>query len=108
MHPRYQENTSRDHGGCVNQRADRRRTFHRVRQPDVQRELSGFADRAAENQQGDKGGSRAEGEKRTTFEATASIIVKEKRAAVDIKPEEAEKKSNVANACSNERFFCSR
>jgi len=35
----------------VNERAYRRRTFHGVGQPDVQRELGGFADRSAEEQQ---------------------------------------------------------
>ena len=38
------------HGGGVNQGADWRGAFHRVGQPDVQRELGRFAHRAAENQ----------------------------------------------------------
>ena len=39
-----------DHGGGVDQGADRGGAFHGVGQPDVQRELGGFADRAAEEQ----------------------------------------------------------
>ena len=41
----------RDHGRGVDQRADRRRTFHRVRQPDVQRKLRGFSARPHKQQE---------------------------------------------------------
>ena len=44
-------NAGGHHRRGVDQRGDRRRAFHRVRQPDVQRELRGLADRAAEDQQ---------------------------------------------------------
>ena len=43
--------TGGHHCRRVNQRADRRGAFHRVRQPDVQGELRGLANRAAEDQQ---------------------------------------------------------
>ena len=43
-----------DHRGGVDQGADRGRALHRVRQPDVQRELGALADRAGEEQQGDQ------------------------------------------------------
>ena len=43
-----------DHRGGVDQRADRRRAFHRVGQPDVQRELGRLAHRAQEQQQTDQ------------------------------------------------------
>ena len=43
----------------MDQRADRRRAFHRVRQPDVERKLARLADRAAENQKRDEGGAGA-------------------------------------------------
>ena len=42
-----------DHGGGVDQRADRRGALHGVRQPDVQRELGALADGAGEEQQAD-------------------------------------------------------
>ena len=40
-----------DHGGGMEQRGDRCRAFHRVRQPDVQRHLGRLADCAAENKE---------------------------------------------------------
>ena len=49
-HPNEQINSSRDHRRGVNQGRDRRWTLHRVGQPNMQRELRGFADRAAEDQ----------------------------------------------------------
>ena len=48
IRPRDEENARLDHRCGVNQRADRRRTFHRVGQPEVQRELRRLANRAAE------------------------------------------------------------
>ena len=44
-------NTGGHHRRGVDERADGRRAFHRVRQPHVQRELRGLADRTAEDQQ---------------------------------------------------------
>ena len=41
----------RDHRRRVDERGDRRRAFHRVRQPDVQRQLRGLARGAEEQQQ---------------------------------------------------------
>ncbi len=48
-----------DHGGRVNQGADRRGAFHGVREPDVKRELRGFAAGSHEEQQA-RDGERAE------------------------------------------------
>ena len=45
----------RHHGGGVNQRADRRRTFHGVRQPDIERDLGALAGGSDEQQQPDGG-----------------------------------------------------
>ena len=45
-------NARRHHRRRVNQRRNRRRPFHRVGQPDMQRKLRALSDRAAENQQG--------------------------------------------------------
>ncbi len=47
-----------DHGGRVDQGADRRGAFHGVRQPDVERKLRRFAGRAHEQQQA-RGGQDA-------------------------------------------------
>ena len=48
-------NAGRHHGRGMDQSRDRRRAFHRVRQPDVERELRGLADCAAEDQQRGRG-----------------------------------------------------
>ena len=50
IHPRDHVNARGDHGCGVDQRADRRGAFHRVRQPHVERNLRGFADGADEQQ----------------------------------------------------------
>jgi hypothetical protein len=46
-----QEHAGGDHRRGVDHRAHRRRTGHRVGQPDVQRELRRLADRAAEDEE---------------------------------------------------------
>ena len=66
----------------MDQRAHRRRTFHRVRQPNVQRKLPRFANRAAENQQRDRGRARAERDQPADFERAVAAIIKKQRAAV--------------------------
>ncbi len=45
----------RDHGGGVDERGDRRGAFHRVGQPDVERDLRGLAGGAEDEQEGDGG-----------------------------------------------------
>ena len=51
-----QVNARRDHGGRVDQRADRCRAGHRIRQPGLQGQLRGFAHGSANQQQaGDRG-----------------------------------------------------
>ncbi len=63
VEPRHREHPGGDHRRGVDQRRDRRRAGHRVRQPDVQRELRGLADDAgAEQQRG--GGHRPGGQVR--------------------------------------------
>src|SRR5262249_2665092 len=90
----------------MDQRADRRRTFHRVRQPDVQRELTGFANCAAENQKGDKSCARAKHSETGAFEATAPAIIEEQCATAIVEPEHTKKKSHVADPRRNERLLC--
>ena len=53
--PRHHEHAGGHHGRGVDQRRDRRRAFHRVRQPGVQQELRRLAHRAHEQQQADDG-----------------------------------------------------
>ena len=48
----------RDHGGGVNERGDGRGAFHRVGEPDVERNLRGLAG-GSENEQQSDGGEEA-------------------------------------------------
>src|SRR5207248_11798570 len=102
---RNQKNASCDHGRSVNQRTNRRRSFHRIRQPDVKRELPGLAGGTAENQQCDEGGAGADGQKSRVFEATASLVVKQKGAAVVVEPKHPEKEPEIADARGDESFL---
>ena len=52
--PRHHVDAGRDHGRGVDQRGDRRRTGHGVRQPDVQRNLRRLAAGADQQQQADR------------------------------------------------------
>ena len=59
--PRQQVHARRHHRRRVNQRRDRRRPFHRVGQPDVQRELRRLAHRAEVDAEGDDAKARRAG-----------------------------------------------
>ena len=53
-HARHHEDTGRHHRGGMDQRRDRGRAFHGVRQPDVQRRLRRLAHRADEQEDADQ------------------------------------------------------
>src|SRR6478735_6590251 len=89
----------------MNQRTNRCRSFHRIRQPDVKRELPGFADGTAENQQRDKSGAGANAQQSRLFQATASLVVKQKGAAVVVEPKHPEKEPKIADARGDESFL---
>src|SRR5207237_1626980 len=91
----------------MDQCAHRCRAFHGVRQPDVERELSGLADGAAKKQQRNKSSAGAERNKTGVFKAAVVSIVKDQCAGSSVEPQNAEKESDVANASSDECFFCS-
>ena len=60
---RHQVDAGRDHGGGMDEGRDRGRAGHGIRQPDIQRDLGGFAGHADQQEQGDEqdhagGGSR--------------------------------------------------
>ena len=57
----------------------------------MKRELSGLADRAAENQKRYESGAGAQRDKARIFKAAATAIIKEQRAAAVIKPQHSEK-----------------
>ena len=52
---RHQENSGRYHGRCMDESGNRRRAFHRVRQPSVEKELRRFPHSADEEQNADDG-----------------------------------------------------
>ena len=57
-HTRYHEQTGGNHGCGVNQCRNRGRTFHRIRQPNVQRELRRFTHRTDKQEQTGYGNQR--------------------------------------------------
>ena len=97
-----------DHRRGVNQRADRCGTFHRVGQPDVQWELCGLANRAAEDQQRDDRDPRHARERlhlgkmmqRLFGEDVGEIQI----ARLDIEKDQTHKENRVADARREERF----
>src|SRR5437660_1195742 len=86
----------------MDQRTDRSRALHRVRQPYVQGELAGFSNCAAENQKGDESCARAKHGKTCAFKTTAPAIIEEQCATAIVEPEHPEKKSHVADARGKE------
>ena len=97
-----QVNARRDHCRGVDQRRDRRRTRHRVRQPDEQRDLRALAGHADEQQQRDRGdGRRADGEGRA---GSAEDRPEIERAEGRRHQEQAEQQSGIADAVGDEGF----
>src|SRR5205809_2210957 len=92
----------------MDQCADRGRTLHGVGQPDVQRELSGLANRTAEDQERDEGGACTKHGEAGTFKTTAAAIVEKQCATAIVEPQQSEKKSHVADAGGDEGFLCGR
>src|SRR5204862_3545772 len=86
----------------------RSRTLHRVGQPDVQRELSGLANCAAENQKRDESCACAKQGQAGTFKTSAAAIVQKQCATAAIEPEHSEKKPHGAAARGDECFLCCR
>ena len=88
----------------MDQGADGRRAFHRVRQPDVQRELRGLAHRAAENQQAGNAWQWCPSAAGLAARACWSVPkFSEPSAAPD--HQDAEQESEVAEAIGDEGFF---
>src|SRR4029077_905873 len=74
----------------------------------VQRELSGLANCAAENQKRDERSARSEHSETGAFKTSAAAIVEKQCATAIVEPEHSEKKSHVADARGDECFLCSR
>ena len=89
-----------DHRGGVDERGDGRRAFHRVGQPDVERHLRGLAHGAAKQQERNPLAARhraAVGEFLQLGEVDAAETV--------VAPDDAEQKTEVADAVDDEGFF---
>jgi len=89
----------------VDQRADRRRAFHRVGQPDVQRELGRLAHRAQEQQQTDQlqpSGMLLSDLLQKSLAPQDDFIVQ--RAERDPEQEDAQHEAEVADAIHQERL----
>src|SRR5437899_6802308 len=90
----------------MNQCANRGWTLHGIGQPDVQREWSRLANRAAKNQERDEGGACTKHGEAGIFKTTAPAIIEKQRATAIVEPEHAEKKSHVADAGGDEGLLC--
>ena len=112
INARHEEHARGDHRSSVDEGGDWRRTFHRVGQPDVERELAGFADGTAKEEQADGAGDgeaadRCSGTERAEdggFEDAVTVVVKEERTGRIVEPE-AEQEPEVADARGDEGFF---
>ncbi len=118
-HAHDRVHTRRHHRRGMDHRADGSRAFHRVRQPDVQRELRGFADGSDEEQQTDQACSR---KPRKPLGTDASVcryffgedLTERKCPGRGIKISNAQQHEHIADACGHEcldrciarRWFC--
>src|SRR5262249_50075933 len=105
---RDEKHAGGDHGGSMDQRANWRRTFHRVRQPDVQRELSGLANCTAKNQKRDKSCACTKQGQTGGFETPAPAIVEKQCTTAVVEAEHPEEKSHVADPRGDECLLCGR
>ena len=95
-------NARRHHRRGVDQGGDRRRAFHRIRQPDVERELRRFADRAAEDQE------RGDGEVIRIARDSRELLIhlrENNRARGDPRHHDPEHETEIADAIGQERFL---
>ena len=86
----------------MDQRGDRRWAFHRIRQPNVQRKLRGFANRTAENQ---KCGNRQESGMTRQRRQSRCDLAENNRAGRHPDHQNPEHESEIADAIGDERFF---
>jgi hypothetical protein len=95
----------------VDESGDWRGAFHGVRQPDVQRELGGFADCAKEDAEGGGGGETSavsgctESQRLPRFEGRGQIVEVDVAAIGSKEQQNADHEAEVANAVGEEGFF---
>ena len=116
INPRNQINSSGHHGRCVNQRRNRRRALHRIRQPDMQRKLAALARRSRKNQEANCAGRRQsqrrrlrqQSSQRPRFQRAGPAVIKQQRAGLCEQPDDSEQKENVAHACGEKSLLRGR
>ena len=101
--PRDEIDARRHHRRGVDQRAHRRRASHRVGQPDVQRELRGLADRAAEDEDHRRRGEHDRQPRRAGLRAEVEVGEVE-GAGRDPEEQDADQEAEVAQARRDEGF----
>src|SRR5215207_8933290 len=89
-----------DHRRGMDQRRDRGRPLHGVRQPDMQRELRALASRTAEEQEGDGGDHRHRGSGHLSED-----LAEFERAELIEDPDQPQPKCQVADAVDDERLL---
>src|SRR5437867_3473562 len=101
-------NASSDHGCGMNQRADWRRAFHGVGEPNVERKLRGFSGCAHEEQQGGNRQStelaeRLNGPRADMFRIKQRLKIQSSKCAEE--QEHSEHEAEIADAIDDEGFF---
>ena len=106
VHARDQVDAGGDHRRGVDQRADRRRALHRVREPGVQRDLGGLRERADEQQQaaGDEVRRRSVPWPNAPASAAWKRLQEVERAGVLEDEVRAEHEADVADDVDHERL----
>ncbi len=107
IHTRYQVHARGHHGCRVNQGAYRRGAFHRIRKPDVKRQLARFANRSAEDQQRNAGcNARGQLGESGLLHASRAVIIKQQRARLSVEPHHSQQQAKVPHPRGKERLFC--
>ncbi len=100
VRPAHQVHARRHHGGRVDQRGHGRRAFHRVRQPDIQRNLRGLAGGSDEQQQRNRG-KEAAVQCRLIVQRVEDLRERQRSKVVD-QQEHRQQKAEVSNAIHHE------
>ena len=98
----------RHHGGSVDQGRDRRRTFHRVGQPDVQRNLRRLAAGSDQQKQGNGGQQAGPGGLCAQGRDPLEDLCEIQRSEVLDQKKQRDQKSEIADAVDDERLLTRR
>ena len=110
-HARHHEQARRNHRRSVNQCGNRGRTFHRIGQPDVQRELRRFTHRAHKQQQAGYGnqrpfhtGEKLDGGILYVGQIGEYVLIAQAAAEIGKHQADTEQKAEVADAVDQKGF----